>query len=529
MNFLEQEFPSDIIEAIKEGPDDVAMEMLLSGEGLIEGLLGFRDSSGNTPLYLASVNGHAGVVRLLLGAGANVSDVNEFGNTALIAAVHGGYVNVKRRPNVHRLNRESIAVNDGNVEVVEMLLAHGADVNFQNSFGNTALIAAIEENHVKVVGMLLEHGADVNLQNSRGYTALIVAAESQPSIENSEVVWMLLVAETDLNLQNLDGTTALTAAVDNVKVDVVRNILSGCRSYVQGNIAVVNHQDANNNTPLLIAAERGNAEIVEMLLVGGADANFQNIWYWTPLLIAVEGGHAKIVEMLLEHGADVNLQNQDGTTALIMAVQGSRDERQDPRLGVADPAQVAVIRHIIDPKYGITLENLNLTQVNGLTALMIAAKEGNAEVLWMLLVSGADVDFQNYLGNTALMEASESTNPATMLTVENLMKAGADVAMVNGTGDSAMHKLARNTSDDVNAGILVQKMMQANGDRHAVNNEGENVFDVATGKNNVNVITALLGGPVRGPPAAGGNKKFKPKKKKKKKTAKKNKRSTKRR
>ena len=60
----------------------------------------------------------------------------------------------------------------GHVQVVETLLWHGAEVNLQNSSGNTALMMAADQGHERVVDLLLRHRAEVGLQASGGHTAL---------------------------------------------------------------------------------------------------------------------------------------------------------------------------------------------------------------------------------------------------------------------------------------------------------------------------------------------------------------------
>lgn len=63
----------------------------------------------------------------------------------------------------------------GNLEIMELLLERGADVNIADKDGWTALMGAIVQGHLELVVLLLEHGADVNSMNDRGETALVMA------------------------------------------------------------------------------------------------------------------------------------------------------------------------------------------------------------------------------------------------------------------------------------------------------------------------------------------------------------------
>jgi len=63
------------------------------------------------------------------------------------------------------------------VEEVKTLLANGADVNYIDKFGDTALMRASSSGNAEVVKILLDHGADVNIQDNYGKTALKVASK----------------------------------------------------------------------------------------------------------------------------------------------------------------------------------------------------------------------------------------------------------------------------------------------------------------------------------------------------------------
>jgi hypothetical protein len=151
----------------------------------------------------------------------------------------------------------------GILEVVERLLAAGADVNAAAAtadFGRTALQAASESGHLEVVERLLAAGADVNAA----------------------------AAYYDYN-----GRTALQAASGGGHLEVVERLLAAG--------ADVNAAPAGDfgGTALQAASKSGHLEVVERLLAAGADANAAAIRHgWTALRAASVHGHLEVVERL---------------------------------------------------------------------------------------------------------------------------------------------------------------------------------------------------------------------------------------
>ena len=105
----------------------------------------------------------------------------------------------------------------GRTETVEVLLKYGADVNYKNYFGWTALILAAGDGYTETAEVLLKYGADVNYKLNDGWTALMFAAENGYT-ETAEV---LLKYGANVNAKNNYGNTALMLA----KNEEVRNLL----------------------------------------------------------------------------------------------------------------------------------------------------------------------------------------------------------------------------------------------------------------------------------------------------------------
>ena len=114
------------------------------------------DDEGITPLWTAAYGGFAEIVRALLEAGA---DPDTFESRWKMSSL-------------------SMAVQNGHIEIVEMLLAAGAAVEGYRPDGNTPLIVAGHRGRTEIARILLDAGADINARSRRGMTPLSAAVES---------------------------------------------------------------------------------------------------------------------------------------------------------------------------------------------------------------------------------------------------------------------------------------------------------------------------------------------------------------
>jgi ankyrin repeat protein len=95
-------------------------------------------------------------------------------------------------------------------------------------------------------------------------------------------------------------------------------VVKGCMD-VLANSANVNAQANNGTTPLHWAADRGDKDMVELMLVNKADVNSRSANGGTPLHSAAAHGRTTVVELLLANHADVNARNKSGLTPLHVA------------------------------------------------------------------------------------------------------------------------------------------------------------------------------------------------------------------
>jgi len=176
---------------------------------------------------------------------------------------------------------------------VKKLLKNGVNINnTRNISGDTPLFCAIKAKNVEMVNFLIEHGADVNYQMPHGYSALSIAS-SVSSWGNEEIVELLLEKGLDVNKQDGFGCTPLFDATHYLNLAIVEVLLD------KG--ADINIKNNSGNSVL---SELCNSEelhplpqklvLIQVFLDAGADWNKENV-----LRAAEKEG--KILNILEEH------------------------------------------------------------------------------------------------------------------------------------------------------------------------------------------------------------------------------------
>lgn len=209
-----------------------------------------RGSIGTTPLHVAAEEGQVDLVMLLISKGADVHAMDKIGATPLHVAVKA------KKSEAEKVN------------LVHLLLEKGADRTTGDCDGRTALhYAAVEGKHV-VAHLLAVHQDDVNQRDDSGQTPLHVAAYEG----HASLVEMFKKRGANIDMQeSLGGRTPLHMALvrDNEQVEQIVWCL------VQGE-ADVNIKDNAGSTPLHLAASMGNKNVLRMLLSGGGDPELED-------------------------------------------------------------------------------------------------------------------------------------------------------------------------------------------------------------------------------------------------------------
>jgi ankyrin repeat protein len=263
-----------------------------------------------TPLHYAADEGHTEVVELLIANGADVNAEDEEGWTPFhLAAYWGGK------------------------DIVELLIAAGADVNAKNNWIGTPLdIATHPENPIdtaETADLIRKHGGKTS-EELKDLEEVKESIHAAARVGHIEAVKQHLAAGADVNAKGNNGETPLDWAIRGKHTEIADLLRkhggkSGAEDSIQvaasvGNIEAVKQHlaagaDVNAKddkfgiTPLHIAAAYGEKEVTELLIANGADVKVADMSLMTPLHFAVVFGHKEIVELLIVNGADMNAKD----------------------------------------------------------------------------------------------------------------------------------------------------------------------------------------------------------------------------
>lgn len=158
-----------------------------------------------------------------------------------------------------------VAAKRGRLDLVRQLVAAGADIRQRTHTGGSALMFAALGNHLSVADWLYRNGADIDARGSNDWSALTIAvAKGYP-----ETLEWLLAQGADPGHADIYGVTPLMRAIDNGHAEIALRLL-------RVDALAVDVYDESDNTALHYAVARGFGEIVERLLVLGANPDARN-------------------------------------------------------------------------------------------------------------------------------------------------------------------------------------------------------------------------------------------------------------
>ncbi|XP_055603418.1 transient receptor potential channel pyrexia-like [Uranotaenia lowii] len=308
-------------------------------------------------------------------------------------------------------------------DLLEGLLECGAELTFFDNNGFTALHLSSFSGCLNCSSFLVGRGLEVNMQ-PKALTPLHCAAfgdsmevarfliskgshlntnTKKPNCEESllhcavranaiNCVKLFITEGMDVNSLKPSGMNAIHLAADLSHVDCLRVLLESPDADPNIRIGIREKE----STALHLAADEGNVDCVTLLLAKGANAKLKNHRGFTPLHLAARTSSLECVELLLRVGnADPNAEDFDQRTPLHTAI-GKSDSSLD------------IIETLIC--WG---SDINRKDVFGFTALHLAALDGLAHCVEILIYHDADVTTKSKKGTTALNVITRKT-PASL-------------------------------------------------------------------------------------------------------------------
>ena len=357
---------SPLIDAVKK-QDVQSVRALLKQKANVAA----TEADGFTALHWATQRDNTQLVDLLLAAGADAKAATRYKITPLyLAAVNGNAPIMERLlkagadPNGIAEEGQTMlmtAALSGKAEAVRLLLTRGAKVDAREQYkGQTALMWAASEGNTAAADVLLEAGADLKLKSTGGFTPLLFA------VRNAHIQTAVALLKHGANVDDVapDGSSALSVAAVNAYFELASVLLE---------------HGANPNLP----DPRGSPlHTVAWLRKPGADgaAGVGN----TPVGTPQQTGNVTAIQLartLLEHGANPN----------------TRVDWAEPRFGkeggiARNPPNIRLGRHLLS--------------YNGATPFYVAAKNGDVELMRLLVEFKADPKLPTRTGITPLMVAA---------------------------------------------------------------------------------------------------------------------------
>ncbi len=388
----------------------------------------YPDREGYTPLHEACYNNR---------------DSNTFG---ILLQERYSQLGIDARAGEYQKTPLMIAASLGSAEQIVSLLQRGADPNARDSRGWTALHYAARSGEPSAIRLLLSEGSNINARSREQETPLLIAVREA----DSRVVALLLQGGADVSYADLQLKRPVHWAGLNSDLSVLQLLLrSGADPNAQG---------PNAQTPMHFAAELGSVAHLETLLDAGAQLDSSSRFGFTPLMIAVSQRNYEAANFLINKGADFNYSIDENTEL-------SRDQgglspavtAQNLNPGNAGQMEQALSeqqRDIFQPKLP-SLRELELVQPSlevdqqsqtsavtdyfGWSPITLAARQGDYQMVWSLVESGADFQNSNIRGwyPIHLAAAVGSTE-----VLSYLISRGADITRENASGMAAIELAA---------------------------------------------------------------------------------------
>ncbi len=286
-----KDFPVNITDKLKKTPLHLAVGSenpeIVSWLIQQKALVNARTVIGKTPLHVAALRKNKKITELLIQAGGDIHNLDNRKNSLLHYAFYSQKPEEKQK----------------SFELVSFLVGKKIKVNTQNKTSDTALHLAVTNGDLRNVLLLLNNGAKVELTNMYKQTAIHqLLAESQPPKNYKKLISEIMKKKFPVDLIDHSGKTILHYSAEKGLLNIVKQVV--------GKKAKLNIQTPEGWSALHLASVNAHFPVIEFLVNQGADVNIKDKKGVTPLYFAVGSGNKHAVALLLKSKATVFLTNK---------------------------------------------------------------------------------------------------------------------------------------------------------------------------------------------------------------------------
>jgi ankyrin len=339
----------------------------------------------------------------------------------------------------------SLAVSSGKVEIVDLLLEYGADIERRRPYSKeTPLMEATKLRSYAIVKLLLQRGADSQSTDRKGNSSLHIACECG----DEGLVNLLLQHRDGIEQRCFDSMdTPLLLATRSGQIAIVDLLVQ------RG--AIIEAADSEGKTPLHLVSELRDDKMAKLLLKSGANPGAkESRRQRTPLHYAAEKGNLAVARALLQSTAHIDTQDGEfGTAALHLAAElGHRDivslliqkgaavdvslhaSRTTPLHLASANGHDAVVKILLEA--GADAAATQYPSLHGKTSLHLAAQYGHDRVVRLLCRESIVEKRDNFDGNTPLHFAAIGGHT---LAAKILLEKNAEIEARNNQGSMALY------------------------------------------------------------------------------------------
>jgi ankyrin repeat protein len=411
-----------------------------------------RDARGRTVMHFAVSCLNVDVVESLLSASkkfdANLYNLSDEQNQTPLHYAIGHYEDADHNSK----------------KLLSMLLQAGAHIDATDTAGRTALHLAAKQGLEDSVKCLLEKAASANSADRKGRTAVHYACSGRMTESKINILVALAKVGADVKAADSSGQTGLHLAAQRLDVETAE--------WFMGQRIDVDLPDAAGRTPFLHACgSNGDKEpFLSLLLQAGADVRAKDKGGRTALHVAAERGDEACVHWLLQRDVDVDAADENGRTPLHNAAWKNNH---------------AIVKTLLSSKACFdTSDNMGKTAVNYACERSIYTAQARLEVLQTLAHAGADLHVEDMDGQTALHLAAHSRDVDTAVW---LLERGAEVNEADNKGETAFLKACQNANSN-----LLTTLINAGADKDVTDISGNTALHFAASGHNVETATWLL-------------------------------------